>query len=86
MRFSWDGKKNIELESEGRPTFKEALQAIAEFGILQEGPNPVRKDQRIFVVNIKNYPHVIPYEKRGDVLWLITIYPSRKYKNAKEKK
>lgn len=86
MRFSWDEKKNIELQTEGRPSFEEAVEAIANFGVLHEGPNPVHKEQRIFVVKIRNYPHIVPYERRGEVLWLITVFPSRKYKNAKEKK
>lgn len=86
MRFSWDAKKNLELISEGRPSFVEAVEAIAEFGVLKEGPNPAHKGQRIFVVSIRDYPHIVPYEVRGEIFWLITVYPSRKYKNAKEKK
>ena len=86
MRFSWDEKKNLELKSEGRPSFEETVEIISENGILFEGPNPAHKDQRIFVVNIRNYPHIVPYERRGDIFWLITVFPSRKYKNAKAKK
>jgi hypothetical protein len=84
MRFSWDVKKNLELQSEGRPSFEEVVEAIADSGVLADGPNPVHKGQRIFVVSVRDYPHVVPYEKRGEVLWLITVFPSRRYKNAKE--
>lgn len=86
MRFSWDDKKNRELISEGRPSFVEAVEAIEKFGILHECPNPTHVKQRIFVVTIRDYPHVIPYEARGQIYWLITVFPSRKYRNAKEKK
>ena len=79
MTFGWDPKKNNELKAEGRPNFEEAVAAIKQ-GVLRDDMNPVHLGQRIFVVNIDNYPHVIPYEVRGDVYWLITVYPARKHK------
>ncbi len=85
MRFAWDEKKNAELRSEGRPSFDEAVEAIAEIGVLYEGPNPIHAGQRIFVLSLRNYPHIVPFEVRGDVFWLITVFPSRKYKNAQKK-
>ncbi len=33
-----------------------------------------------YVTLIRDYPYVIPYEIRGDVRWLITVFPSRKFK------
>ena len=76
----------MELKSKGRPSFEEAVAAISESGVLHDGPNPVHANQRIFVVDIKKYPHLIPYERRGEIYWLITVFPSRKYKNEKKKK
>jgi uncharacterized DUF497 family protein len=80
MRFRWDDKKNRELKSEGRPSFEDAVTAIANSGVLREDENPIHPNQRIFIVLIDDYPHVIPFEIRGDVFWLITVYPARKYK------
>ncbi|PWU14609.1 MAG: hypothetical protein C5B49_12900 [Bdellovibrio sp.] len=60
MRFAWDQKKNEELRSEGRPTFDEVVEVIATDGVLADGPNPVHEGQRIFVVSIRKYPHVVP--------------------------
>ncbi len=79
MRFGWDSRKNAELKSEGRPSFEDAVKAIAK-GVLRDDENSVHPGQRIFVVNIGGYPHGVPYEVRGDILWLITVYPARKYK------
>jgi len=79
MLFAWDPKKNEELRSEGRPTFEDAVEAIRR-GVLKDDENPVHAGQRIFVVKIRGYPHVIPYETRGNILWLITVYPARKHK------
>ena len=80
MLFGWDEKKNQELKSEGRPSFEDAVHAIADHGVLKEDKNPIHPKQRIFVVLIDDYPHVIPFEVRGSLLWLITVYPARKYK------
>jgi hypothetical protein len=79
MIFGWNSKKNEELVSEGRSGFEEAVEAIKK-GVLKDDENPIHPGQRIFVVMIKNYPHVVPYETRGDLLWLITVYPARRYK------
>lgn len=79
MRFSWDPRKNEELISEGRPSFDDVLEALALGYMLLEGENPVHAGQRIFVVRINAYPHVVPYEVRLDVIWLITVFPARKY-------
>ncbi len=79
MVFAWDPKKNEELKSEGRPTFEDAVRAI-EKNLLREDENAVHPGQRIFVVEIANYPHAVPYEIRGEVFWLITVYPARKFK------
>jgi hypothetical protein len=58
--------------------------AMSVHGVLKDDKNPIHPKQRIFVVLIDNYPHVIPYEVRGKTIWLITIYPARKYKNEKK--
>lgn len=79
MLFAWDPKKNEELKFEGRPTFEDAVEAIKQ-GALKDDRNPVHAGQRLFVVMINDYPHAVPYEIRGDIIWLITVYPARKYK------
>jgi hypothetical protein len=80
VNYSWDDKKNEELKSEGRPSFEDTVEAMSTNGVLADGENPVHKGQRIYVVMINGYPHAVPYEVRGDVHWLITVYPARKYK------
>ena len=79
MLFAWDPKKNQELQSEGRPTFEDAVKAI-KMGVMRDDKNPIYPGQRIFVVAIDDYPHIVPYETRKNTYWLITVYPSRKHK------
>jgi hypothetical protein len=80
MRFDWDRQKGEELILKGRPSFEDALDALANGYLILEGENPGYPGQRIFVVKINGYPHVIPYEIRSGVFWLITVFPARKYK------
>jgi hypothetical protein len=79
MLFAWDPKKNEELKAEGRPTFEDAVEAI-KLDVLKDDENPAHIGQRLFVVLINDYPHAVPYEVRGDINWLITVYPARKFK------
>ena len=44
-------------------------------------------EQMVIILNIDNYPWVVPCEIRGNKLRLITAYPSRKFKKfIKEEK
>ena len=79
MVFAWDPQKNEELEREGRPNFEKAIESIKK-KVLREEENSGHPGQRLFVVMINGYPHAIPYEIRGNIIWLITVYPARKYK------
>lgn len=83
MRFAWDHRKNDELERRGRPSFEDVLEALSIGGLLLEGENPTHQGQRLMIVRINDYPHVVPYEIRMGVFWLITVFPARKYKTTK---
>ena len=39
---------------------------------------PSIPDQRMLFVKINEYIFIVPFETRGDVIWFITIIPSRK--------
>ena len=77
--YSWDPKKNEELKGEGRPSFEHAVEDLLK-GVIFDVDNPGHPGQRLYVVKIAGYPHAVPYEIRGEVTWLITVYPTRKYK------
>jgi hypothetical protein len=46
---------------------------------LDDLPNPVRKGQRILVLEIDAYAYVVPYAMDGDILFLKTMFPSLKH-------
>lgn len=83
-QVDWDETKNRWLGLNGRLTFDEVLAAINEGARTRAHDHPTRPGQKIMVVWVRGYPHAVPFEQRGDVTWLITVYPARKYKNEKE--
>ena len=65
MIFKFSDEKNKLLFIERGITFTNVIETIAEHGILLdiEHPNMVKyPNQRIFVVNINNYPYCVPYQ------------------------
>jgi uncharacterized DUF497 family protein len=79
--YSWDPEKN-EWLIENRGLSFERITCLIEAGavldIIQH-PNAERyPKQRMFIINIDNYAHLVPFvETEGDI-FLKTIIPSRK--------
>ena len=42
--------------------------------------NKAHPNQHIIIVSLNNYPCIVPFVVDGDIWFLKTIYPSRKYK------
>ena len=83
MKFDFSKEKNEVLLKKRNITFYKVIETIAEKGILLNFENPNNDKyphQRILVVEIENYTYCVPYEVRGDIWFLKTIYPSRKFK------
>lgn len=79
MTFRWDEKKNKQLKSKGRPGFELFVTAFEDGHVYFEGENKNYPGQGIFVVIIEDRAHVVPFEDRGDHVWLATLYPSGKW-------
>ena len=45
MKFHWDKKKSIELAKRGRPSFEDAVKALAHNALLIDDENPVHPNQ-----------------------------------------
>ena len=77
--FRWDEAKNKEIKQEGRPGFDVLVQAMASAeGLVDDTPNLGHPGQRYLWVLFNAKIHLIPYEDRGDHLWLVTAFPSSK--------
>ena len=84
MEFAFDSVKNDLLRRTRGVTFPMVIEAIAERGILLDFPHPNAAKyprQRVFVIELEGYAYCVPYSVIGETWHLITIYPSRKFKN-----
>ncbi|OGX37923.1 MAG: hypothetical protein A3C53_05875 [Omnitrophica WOR_2 bacterium RIFCSPHIGHO2_02_FULL_68_15] len=73
--FRWDLLKEERLKRTRGVSFDEILQA-RPIAIRQ---HPRRSDQQLMLFERRGYIWVVPFVERGDVLFLKTLYPSRKY-------
>ncbi len=80
--FEWDEGKNRRLKQERDISFEQIAYTINSGGLIDIVDHPNQKKypgQKLLIVNINGYAWVVPAEKRGNRLRLITAYPSRKY-------
>ena len=79
--FTWDTEKNEKLKSERSISFEKAVFHIENGCLLDIIKHPNQKNyagQKIFIVNIDNYAHLVPFIEKENWIILKTIIPSRK--------
>jgi uncharacterized DUF497 family protein len=79
--FRWNPEKNEELRTERGLTFEAVVVAIESGGLLDilSHPNPKKYPrQRILVVELNRYVHLVPFVEESGHFFLKTIIPSRK--------
>jgi uncharacterized DUF497 family protein len=79
--FRWSPEKNAVLQEHRGVCFEAVVVAIESGGLLDivAHPQPRRYPrQRVMVVALGNYVHLVPYVEEADCLFLKTIIPSRK--------
>ena len=80
-RFNWSPEKNKQLISERGVSFEDVIFYLLQGNVLDDvsHPNPDKyPGQRIFVLNIDDYIHLVPYVESSEEIFLKTIIPSRK--------
>lgn len=79
--FRWDPDKNVALQASRGVSFEAVVVAIENGGLLDivAHPNAQRyPHQRIFLVALDGYVHLVPFVTAADHTFLKTIIPSRK--------
>ena len=77
----WSSEKNIELMLERGVSFEEILSSIEQGGLLTVLDHPNQRkypNQKIWVVKLRDYAHLVPLVDSEDEIFLKTIMPSRK--------
>ena len=79
--FRWSAEKNETLRRERGVTFEEITVAVEAGRLLDvlAHPNAAKYPrQRMMVVDVAGYAHLVPFVEEDDHLFLKTIIPSRK--------
>ena len=79
--FAWNAEKYAQLIQERGISFERVIFHIERNEILDviKHSNPSKyPNQRMFIVNIGNYAHLVPFVETDTVIFLKTIIPSRK--------
>jgi uncharacterized DUF497 family protein len=81
MNFKWNLEKNKLLKDERGVCFEDVVSQIYEDNVLEiiKHPNELKyPNQKIYIILLQNYIHMIPFVKNGEEIFLKTIVPSRK--------
>lgn len=74
-QFNWNLLKNERLKKARGVSFEEILNARL-IGIERHPSKPLREKM---IFEWRDYVWVVPFVRRGDAIFLKTIYPSRKH-------
>ncbi len=80
-RFNWNPDKNQQLIRDRGVSFEDVIYYLLQGDILDDmkHPNPEKyPNQRVFVLSIDDYIHLVPYVEDSEEIFLKTIIPSRK--------
>jgi uncharacterized DUF497 family protein len=79
--FDWSEEKNKFLEQTRGVSFEDVIFHIQNGDVLDVIKHPntaLFPEQKIIVINIEGYVHLVPYVKEKGIRFLKTIIPSRK--------
>lgn len=79
-------RKNKLLQSTPKriATFDECIYEIG-YGnfLIIHNHSKKHADQKCFFVSVNDYPIILPFRERGEVIQLITLFPDRRYKDGR---
>jgi uncharacterized DUF497 family protein len=78
--FAWDEDKNNLLKETRNISFEEIVLSLSNNKLLEvvEHPNKQKyPNQRIFIVEVRDYAYIVPFVEDEEKYFLKTIYPSR---------
>lgn len=82
IEYEYNPAKNIKLKEERNISFDEIIYYIGSGHLLDtiRHPNKAKYgDQSFYVVDVDGYVYLVPFVRNGNVVFLKTIFPSRKH-------
>lgn len=80
--IKWNIEKSKLLKLERNISFEDIEDKLKIGDIIDDIFNPNNEkyiNQRIFVIEVRNYIYLVPYIENENEIFLKTIYPSRKF-------
>lgn len=80
-QINWNAEKNQTLMKERGISFEDIVFSIQQGDLLDDLSHPNTDkypNQRLFVINVEGYAHLVPYVENEEEIFLKTIIPSRK--------
>ncbi|MBF0260110.1 MAG: toxin [Desulfamplus sp.] len=77
--FNWNNQKNQILKRERAISFEEVVLLIQSGQIIDVLENPVKPNQKLYILSIDDYAYVVPFVENDEEIFLKTIFPSRKF-------
>jgi hypothetical protein len=81
VQYDWDPKKNDFLKETRNVCFEAVIVHLGRGDVWRVAEHPNQEKypgQKLFFVLIDDYIYIVPFEERREVIWLVTIIPSRK--------
>jgi hypothetical protein len=81
VRYDWDPIKNDFLKETRKVCFEAIIVHLGRGDLWRVAQHPNQEKypgQKLFFVFIDGYIYIVPFEEREEVIWLVTIIPSRK--------
>lgn len=81
MNFDWNQEKNELLKGERDVCFEDVVALIYDGDVLDIIKHPTQEKypgQKIYILFLHGYVHLVPFVKHDGVIFLKTIVPSRK--------
>ena len=78
--YAWDEVKNNLLKETRNISFEEIVLSLSNNKLLEvvEHPNKQKyPNQKMFIVNVRDYAYIVPFVEDEKKYFLKTIYPSR---------
>jgi uncharacterized DUF497 family protein len=79
--INWNSTKNQQLIAERGISFEDIVFYIQQGQLLDDIVHPNSEkypEQRIFVISVDDYVHLVPYVENRKEIFLKTVIPSRK--------
>jgi hypothetical protein len=79
MKIDFNYEKNELLKETRWVCFDDVVEAINSWNLIKVSKNDNYKNQRNFILKIKNYIYICPFVEDENWAFLKTVYPSRKH-------